>query len=191
MGILLDKLLNYRVIDPTSVITWIFEADQLKFAGRSFIWEILKNTLSKVNSRVVQVKAKLDNFKLLHKANTAKRAESEMSESKFLCPYPKNSFINLCILLVAEAEAQQELDSMRIVENSLASVTREQKEVFMIVYQKFAGVLRDLINSNPDVESSYVYKWVFGWYREILRVVTIFFFFLISVLCMVANLLRL
>lgn len=151
LGILLDKLLNYRVIDPTSVITWIFEADQLKFAGRSFIWEILKNTLSKVNSRVVQVKAKLDSFKALHKANTAKRAESESTE-------------------MAEAEAQQELDSLRIVENSLASVTREQKEVFMIVYQKFAGVLRDLINSNPDVESSYVYKWVFGWYREILRV---------------------
>lgn len=74
---------------------------------------------------------------------------------------------------MAEAEAQQELDSLRIVENSLASVTREQKEVFMIVYQKFAGVLRDLINSNPDVESSYVYKWVFGWYREILRVVSV------------------
>lgn len=82
MGILLDKLLNYRVIDPTSVITWIFEAEQLNFVGRAFIWEILKNTLSKVNSRVVQVKAKLDSFQALYDANTLKRTETEMTESK-------------------------------------------------------------------------------------------------------------
>jgi nuclear cap-binding protein subunit 1 len=50
--------------------------------NRSFIWEILKNTLSKVNSRVVQVKAKLDNFETLHEANKLKRAESEPSDSK-------------------------------------------------------------------------------------------------------------
>lgn len=75
--------MNYRVIDPTSVITWIFEADQLRFVGRSFIWEILKNTLSKVNSRVVQVRAKLDNFQALHDANKLKRAESAPTESKF------------------------------------------------------------------------------------------------------------
>ncbi|KAG2230494.1 hypothetical protein INT48_009869 [Thamnidium elegans] len=150
LGILLDKLLNYRVIDPTSVITWIFEEEQLKVVSKSFIWEILKNTLSKVNSRVVQVKAKLDNFQALHDANKLKRAETEMTE-------------------MAEAEAQQELDSLRIVENSLASVSREQKEVFMIIYQKFTRVLQELIVSNPDVESSWTYKWVFGWYREILR----------------------
>jgi hypothetical protein len=34
MGILLDKLLNYRVIDPTSVISWIFEPEQLGLVGR-------------------------------------------------------------------------------------------------------------------------------------------------------------
>ncbi|KAI7896054.1 armadillo-type protein [Mucor mucedo] len=151
LGILLDKLLNYRVIDPTSVITWIFEADQLKFVGRSFIWEILKNTLAKVNSRVVQVKGKLDNFQAQYDTNKIKREQSEMTE-------------------MAEAEAQQEADALRLVENSLASVSREQKEVFMIVYQKFARVLQELITSNPDVESSWTYKWVFGWYREILRV---------------------
>lgn len=77
------------------------------------------------------------------------------------------------MMIVAEAEAAQELDSLRIVENSLASVSREQKEVFMIVYQKFTHTLQDLIKNTPgDVESSWTYKWVFGWYREILRVVS-------------------
>ncbi|CAO0803530.1 unnamed protein product [Mucor circinelloides] len=152
LGILLDKLLNYRVIDPASVINWIFETNQLQFAGRAFIWEILKNTLSKVNSRVVQVKAKLDSFQSLHSANKLKRAESEHNE-------------------LAEAEEQQELDSLRIVENSLASVSREQKEVFMAVYQKFTQVLQELIKTNAQPEANWTYRWVFGWFREMLRVV--------------------
>ncbi|KAL7310634.1 Nuclear cap-binding protein subunit 1 [Mucor circinelloides] len=151
LGILLDKLLNYRVIDPASVINWIFETNQLQFAGRAFIWEILKNTLSKVNSRVVQVKAKLDSFQSLHSANKLKRAESEHNE-------------------LAEAEEQQELDSLRIVENSLASVSREQKEVFMAVYQKFTQVLQELIKTNAQPEANWTYRWVFGWFREMLRV---------------------
>ncbi|CEP08839.1 hypothetical protein [Parasitella parasitica] len=151
LGILLDKLLNYRVIDPTSVISWIFEKNQLQFVGRAFIWEILKNTLSKVNSRVVQVKAKLDNFQSLHAANKLKRAESGQNE-------------------LAEAEEQQELDTLRIVENSLSSVSREQKEVFIAVYQKFALVLQELITSTAEPESNWTYRWVFGWFREMLRV---------------------
>ncbi|KAI8992033.1 armadillo-type protein [Mycotypha africana] len=156
LGILLDKLLNYRVIDPTSVITWIFEKEQLQFTGRAFLWEILKNTLSKVNSRVVQVKAKLENFQSLHETNKAQRAaQDEQTEA-------------------AQAEDQQELNSLRLVENSLANVTRDQKEVFMLVYQKFTQVLQELINNatsnGEEPESNFEYRWVFGWYKEILRV---------------------
>lgn len=75
----------------------------------------------------------------------------------------------LVCCLATEAEAQQEIDSLRLVENSLASVTRDQKEVFMIVHQKFTQVLGDLIKSNPDPESNLQYRWVFGWFKEILR----------------------
>ncbi|KAI9279792.1 MIF4G like-domain-containing protein [Sporodiniella umbellata] len=149
MCILLDKLLNYRVIDPTSVITWVFEENQLKYAGRSFIWEILKNTLGKVNSRVTQVKSKLDSLQSVHETNKAKRAELEATE-------------------MTEAEEQQELDSIRIVENSLATVTRERKEVFLLVCQKFVGTLKSIDTTAPD--QALIFWWVSGWYKEILRV---------------------
>lgn len=49
---------------------------------RAYVWEVLKNTLSKVNSRVAQVKAKLDNLQSIHEVNKAKRSESEATESK-------------------------------------------------------------------------------------------------------------
>lgn len=82
MGILLDKLLNYRVIDPASVITWVFEPEQLQFVGRSFLWDILMNTLNKVNSRVAQIKSKLSDFQSLHNANKIKRENGEQNECK-------------------------------------------------------------------------------------------------------------
>ncbi|OBZ91140.1 Nuclear cap-binding protein subunit 1 [Choanephora cucurbitarum] len=147
LGILLDKLLNYRIIDPTSVITWAFEIDQSESAGRAYVWEILKNTLNKVNSRVVQVKGKLDALQSLHDTNKQLRATAETNE-------------------MTEAEEQQELDTIRIAENSLASVSREQKEVFMVVYQKFVGVLKE---QKPN-EASWTYKWILGWLKEMLRV---------------------
>lgn len=31
---MVDKLLNYRVIDPTSVVTWAFETNQLAHVER-------------------------------------------------------------------------------------------------------------------------------------------------------------
>lgn len=44
----------------------------------------------------------------------------------------------------------------------------------MVVYQRFASVLQELINANPEqVESSWTYRWVFGWFKEMLRVVRI------------------
>lgn len=49
---------------------------------RAYVWEVLKNTLSKVNSRVAQVKSKLDNLQSIHEVNKAKRSESETTESK-------------------------------------------------------------------------------------------------------------
>lgn len=72
-------------------------------------------------------------------------------------------------VVVIDAKEQQELDSLRILENSLASVTRDQKEVFMVVHQKFTQVLSDLIQSNPEPESNMTFVWVYGWFKEILR----------------------
>lgn len=73
------------------------------------------------------------------------------------------------MIIVSEAEEQQELDSIRIVENSLATVTRERKEVFLLVCQKFAQVLSAIDSASQQ----WIYWWISGWYKEILRVVRI------------------
>lgn len=61
MGILLDKMLNYRVVDAIAIVKWVFEPEVWQNEWhRSFVWDILKNTLNKVISRVGQVKDKLN-----------------------------------------------------------------------------------------------------------------------------------
>ena len=88
------------------------------------------------------------------------------------------SFIFLILYtIVAQAEAQQEQDTLRLMENSLSTVTREQKEVFIVAYQKFVQVLQEKLTSSStgseDVETTWTYKWIFGWYREMMRLVSI------------------
>ncbi|CAO3576982.1 unnamed protein product [Absidia cylindrospora] len=152
--ILLDKLLNYRIVDPTSVIAWVFEPEQLDNVGRSYVWEILKNTLNKVVSRAAQIKSRLESFRQQHADNEIKRSAQPATE-------------------MSQAESQQELDTIQIAENSLTTVAREQKEVFMVMYQRFTQVLQSLLVSlsaqgrNPDQD--WTYWWVHGWLKEILR----------------------
>lgn len=71
---------------------------------------------------------------------------------------------------MTEAEEQQELDSIRIVENSLATVTRERKEVFLLVCQKFTQMLKAIEQDSSS--NQWTIWWAFGWYKEILRVVS-------------------
>ncbi|KAI9311540.1 armadillo-type protein [Dichotomocladium elegans] len=154
MGILLDKLLNYRIIDPASIISWVFEKQQLDRASNFYAWEILQNTLAKVVARVSQVRGKLESAKATYRENEAARAKQPASE-------------------MALAEKQQESDTLRILENSLSTVTRDQKEVFMSVYQKFVQVLQDELAPLPahtaDTQLSWNYLWILGWYRETMR----------------------
>ncbi|KAG2179839.1 hypothetical protein INT43_003625 [Umbelopsis isabellina] len=153
LGVLLDKFMNYRIIDPTSIISWIFENEQSEQVGRSYLWEILHVTLNKVINRAQHVQTKLNGFKDTHSKNEVARRDS-ISES-------------------VEAERQQELTAIQSVESSLETVTREQKEVFMVVLQKFVQSLQDMYSNfqarGLDPNTSWTYRWVNGWYKDVMR----------------------
>ncbi|KAF9426538.1 Component of the cap-binding complex (CBC) [Podila epigama] len=140
MGILLDKMLNYRVVDAIAIVKWVFEPQVWQHDWhRSFVWDILKNTLNKVISRVAQVKDKLAEV----------RAEAEADP------------------------ATQLKEVVEGVENTLAIVNREQKEVFLTLYQRFVQVLKSQLRtieaSGENVEENRWWEISLGWFLELGR----------------------
>ncbi|KAI9205151.1 armadillo-type protein [Polychytrium aggregatum] len=60
LEIVLDKMMNYRVIDPSSIISWVLSEEVLaEHYSRWFIWTTLKNILSKINLKSEQIQIKL------------------------------------------------------------------------------------------------------------------------------------
>ena len=82
----------------------------------------------------------------------------------------------LLITPTAEAERQQEQAAIQTVEKSLETVVREQKEVFMVVLQKFTQTLQEMYGSfearGVDPNTDFTFRWVNGWYKDVLRMVS-------------------
>ncbi|KAG0202619.1 Component of the cap-binding complex (CBC), partial [Mortierella sp. GBA30] len=140
MGILLDKMLNYRVVDAIAIVKWVFEPEVWQNEWhRSFVWDILKNTLNKVISRVAQVKDKLVEVRKEYEADPPTKT----------------------------------LEVVEGVENTLSIVNREQKEVFLILYQEFVGVLQSQLKeieaSGQSVDDNRWWEIGLGWFLELGR----------------------
>ncbi|KAG9298758.1 hypothetical protein G9A89_012826 [Geosiphon pyriformis] len=144
LGILLDKLLNYRVIDAIAVISWLFSDKTQNDFPRSYVWEILKNTINKVNSRVLQLQTKL---------------------KKLEVPKPNDN---------GDEVPNTHEDSSQNLENSLNMVSREQKEVLLAVFQKFVELLTRKIKEYEDQDIQdpmlqWWFYWAYGFFIEVGR----------------------
>ncbi|CAG8672192.1 12031_t:CDS:2, partial [Funneliformis caledonium] len=149
LGILLDKLLNYRVIDASSIITWLFTDEMEKEVSKSYMWEIMKNTINKVISRVKQVQYKL---------------ESLMNP-------PADSGI---IDITSDLDKKVNADELRNIENTLNNVTREQKEVLLTLVNLFVEMLNNKLKEYKeqgvqDPMSKLWFWWAYGFFKEIGR----------------------
>ncbi|KAJ2995348.1 Component of the cap-binding complex (CBC) [Globomyces sp. JEL0801] len=101
LEIILGKLLNYRVVDPKSILTWLLSSEILEvYYDHFFLWTILSSTLSKINLKAEQISAKLqtisadpnaenamhdDSMDNIHSLNVALEASHrEKKETKFV-----------------------------------------------------------------------------------------------------------
>ncbi|KAL2918616.1 Nuclear cap-binding protein subunit 1 [Polyrhizophydium stewartii] len=58
--IIFDKLTNYRIVDPKTILLWIFQPRVLDLSfSRFYLWSVLRNTLIKVNLKVEQISDKV------------------------------------------------------------------------------------------------------------------------------------
>ncbi|QSL65487.1 hypothetical protein MERGE_002799 [Pneumocystis wakefieldiae] len=57
---LVNKFLNYSVIDAVSIIEWVILDADIEYISRNFTWELIKMALNKVNSTPVQIKDRIN-----------------------------------------------------------------------------------------------------------------------------------
>lgn len=86
LEIILDKFVNYRIVDPRSILSHVVTVPVLEeFGTRHFITSIVNNTLSKVNLKAQQIELKLDAARLSDHAavqNLTTAHESSLREKK-------------------------------------------------------------------------------------------------------------
>ncbi|KAJ2156788.1 Nuclear cap-binding protein subunit 1 [Coemansia sp. RSA 552] len=58
--ITIDKLVDYRIIDPLTVVRMLFDRSHVGQWCQFHLWEILRNAVGKVNMRVAQLQARRD-----------------------------------------------------------------------------------------------------------------------------------
>ncbi|KAJ1925526.1 Nuclear cap-binding protein subunit 1 [Tieghemiomyces parasiticus] len=152
--IIIDKLLNYRVVDPTAVIAWALNPLRLTFEYPApfYVWEILRNTVHKIESRIVQIERRLTNQRALLGSNNSGGGGTE-------------SIIHTVDPSLAETIAR--------LEATLSGLRLEQKELLLSLFQSFVALLSQLLrecSANGVDPTTYApYLWIEGRYREFIR----------------------
>ncbi|TPX62408.1 hypothetical protein PhCBS80983_g00437 [Powellomyces hirtus] len=145
--IILDKLTNYRVIDPKSIVSWVLDPAVLETSfTRFYIWAVLRSTLAKVNFKVEQLTLKL--------AEKKTRADQMNVDGE-------------------EDTTVDNADEITALDENRAAALREQKEVFLQVFQKFVDVIHAKIavfnSAGTEPKSTPWFRWVVSNMREVAR----------------------
>ncbi|KAI8319953.1 ARM repeat-containing protein [Martensiomyces pterosporus] len=114
-AITIDKLVNYRVIDPITVVEMLFDPAHMGTWNRFYYWEILRNTVNKVNMRVVQLQGRLE---------AARAAASAMQDDAD-----------------AANGSEQGHESIEQVEATLGQMVQEQRDVVVSAARHFVRFL--------------------------------------------------
>eukprot|EP00158_Paraphelidium_tribonemae_P007411 Partr_v1_DN28235_c0_g1_i6_m76133 putative nuclear cap binding protein subunit 1 len=148
--ITIEKLLNYKIIDTASVLSWTFDPfGGMGDANRTYIWEILKKTVSKLNSRISQVSSEL---------HTAREQASSMATDMATDEGKGEDQM--------DAEVTQDVYANTVVtlETSLDELRREQKHLFISVFETF---MRAISEQEANESTSELAKtWTLGMMRE-------------------------
>ncbi|KAJ1989205.1 Nuclear cap-binding protein subunit 1 [Dimargaris cristalligena] len=152
--IIIDKLLNYRVIDPAAVVAWTLNPLRLQseLPAPFYVWEILRNTVHKIDSRIAQIEQRLTTQRSLLNSQGVGVGNAASN--------PTGSEPSLA-------------ENISHLETTLASLRLEQKELLLSLFQSFVGLLstllRECVANGVDPLSHQPYLWIEGRYREIIR----------------------
>lgn len=141
--ILMDRYMTYRIIDNTSIVNWLFSPDVLPEFTRDYVWVILRNTIHKTLARTETMREEL------------RTAEAALEK-------------------VPKDEQNENIPELRRVKDrkaSLETVLREQKELFLVIFQRFCMCISEYLSGqgNSMFRSEFWYVCTLGHLKEVGR----------------------
>jgi len=141
LSIVVDKLIRLQIINCSTVINWIFSKEMTSEFTRCYIWSMLHSTLKKMIKHKNKVSKELKNTRkrlndLLGKAKKQHGDSSSDSDSN-----TNKSTDEAKEDLNAEIE-MKEHETEQLTQR-LEDAERDQKDLFLILFQRFIMVLTD------------------------------------------------
>lgn len=134
MVVLVDKLVRMQLTDCSAVINWLFSKDMKDNFTKLYAWEIMTGTLKKMSKHT---------NKVLGEVQEAKEKLTKLEEKAKKQPGEANGDSKPDLCPVEELDKkQQQLDELT---EKLENAQRTQKQLFLIVFQRFIMILTEHI----------------------------------------------
>lgn len=134
MVVLIDKLVRMQVLDCSAVVNWIFSKDMKDNFTKLYVWEIMTSTLKKMSKHTNKVTGEVHEAKeKLAKLEERAKKQPEETNGEAKTGLPTDDHIE---------EQQKELDELT---EKLENAERAQKQLFLIVFQRFIMILTEHI----------------------------------------------
>ncbi len=178
-----DKLLQYRIVEPSDIVRFVFHPAEAALPKQKDIdgsrdwsnqlwWELLHLTIEKINGRVTQLQNRLETL-TSQELQTQERAEAEgvgaaekTPEQDGDAPPPLIFPTSAVEISTKEPEPDTKKDTIDDRRRALDAVQSEQRTVLTKIWQGFNEALP---SDMTDGEEDWQAFWVLGWTKEFLR----------------------
>lgn len=153
MVVLTDKLLKTGIIECSAIANWIFSKEMSSEFTKLYIWEILHLTILKKNKHVIKLTKELSETReKLRRAESRSGSSSEDEDSK------------------EKSGERPSEDVVERMEEKLEAAQADQKNLFLIIFQRFIMILSEhLVRCDTDgVDyNTHWYRWTVGRLQQV------------------------
>ncbi|CAH3163167.1 unnamed protein product [Porites lobata] len=159
--VLVDKMVRMQIIDCSAVVNWLFSKDMKDNFTKLYVWEIMTSTLKKMSKHTNKVSGEVQE---------AKEKLTKLEErAKRLVKEPNGESKPAISAAEQADQLQQQVDELT---EKLENAQRAQKQLFLIVFQRFIMILTEHIVRSEQQQLDVNTPW-FKYTTERLREVLI------------------
>ncbi|KJE96851.1 hypothetical protein CAOG_07112 [Capsaspora owczarzaki ATCC 30864] len=168
--ILIDKLITLRLLTPSTVVEWLFLSENVVNFHRFYYWEIVINSLSKLQFKSQQArqaynKARLDLDDTMRKRNEERALLNEQLQELTGMGSTLSDSATMVVsklqtrLRGIMSEESQEDERLQALESHLDTVQTDFRAVFLQLFTRFQVVISDHLSNARQNDTAYNTPW--------------------------------